>query len=928
MSKYPGRIVTDLADTGYSVAFDGTGDYLTVANNAALNMEAQNFTFECWIQPLANASGSGAQMIVTKRANNSTFGGFALFFNGTLAPNLQATVDGGSWGVSITSSISCTLNAWSHIAVTRNGNNWTLWVNGVSGAATTLAGTIPTNTAALAIGAGAAGGTQEIMQSLISNVRLVKGTAVYTAPFSPPTQLLPITNTSLLACQSPTLIDTSSNNFPITPNGNVQVSTITPFRAYTPYNPSLGAATPGVWTVDEAMQAAATRQWNMYDPYFNLTTLLLHGNGTNGAQNNTFLDSSANNFSITRNGNTTQGTFSPFSQTGWSNFFDGTGDYLSLANAGLDPTGTNDFTFETWVYNNGFGGSQFGRGIFTLFNPIGGYGPNRMLVRLNSGANVINFYLVVNSVVLTGTSGTDGTIPLTPYVWSHLALVRRNGVFSIYINGVLDINITNITTTSLTSFTTLEIGRNQDGGTPDFFGYLSNFRYVRSQALSSGNFTPPTSPATTTSVGWTGPNAATSLTGNVALLTCQNNRFIDNSSNNFAITANGTVSTQPFNPFLPTTAYSQQAVGSSGYFDGGADWLSVPVGGIPSGAGTAFTLEAWIYPRNNGVPVIRGNGNGSGLEIVIGANNEYVLANTFIVNFLTTSNNVIRLNEWHHLAVTRTTGNVYTIYVNGVSVGSTTYNVSLGAPSPHLIGYNTFNGASLLGYINSFRVTSSLVYTTNFTPPSQPLTAIANTQLMLSFNNAGIIDSTADNVLETVGNTQISTAQSRFGGASMLFDGNGDYLILPASPQLNISGGGAFTIECFVYTGSSARQNIVIDTAGSYWDLCLTNYAVNFRYNGAGVSLTTSLTVTPNAWNHVAVVWTGSAMRLFVNGVMDAATSSTVMTARAAGALFLGYSNFAPDPQWMNGYIDEFRITKFARYTGNFTPQTSQWQDQ
>ena len=53
------------------------------------------------------------------------------------------------------------------------------------------------------------------------------------------------------------------------------------------------------------------------DGYFNLTTLLLSGNGTNGAQNNTFLDSSSNNFTITRNGNTTQGTFTPFSQTGW-----------------------------------------------------------------------------------------------------------------------------------------------------------------------------------------------------------------------------------------------------------------------------------------------------------------------------------------------------------------------------------------------------------------------------------------------------------------------------------------------------------------------------------------------------------------------------------------------------------------------------------
>jgi hypothetical protein len=48
------------------------------------------------------------------------------------------------------------------------------------------------------------------------------------------------------------------------------------------------------------------------DPNFNQTVLLLDGDGTNGGQNNTFLDSSTNNFSITRNGTPTQGTFNPF----------------------------------------------------------------------------------------------------------------------------------------------------------------------------------------------------------------------------------------------------------------------------------------------------------------------------------------------------------------------------------------------------------------------------------------------------------------------------------------------------------------------------------------------------------------------------------------------------------------------------------------
>ena len=88
------------------------------------------------------------------------------------------------------------------------------------------------------------------------------------------------------------------------------------------------------------------------DDYFNLVTLLLPGTGTNGAQNNTFLDSSSSSVTVTRNGTPTQGTFSPFSQTGWSGYFDGTGDYL-ITTGGVTNAGTGDVCVEAWVYYTG-----------------------------------------------------------------------------------------------------------------------------------------------------------------------------------------------------------------------------------------------------------------------------------------------------------------------------------------------------------------------------------------------------------------------------------------------------------------------------------------------------------------------------------------------------------------------------------------------
>ena len=82
------------------------------------------------------------------------------------------------------------------------------------------------------------------------------------------------------------------------------------------------------------------------DPYFSNTVLLLNGESSAAStQNNTFIDSSANNISLVRSGTPTQGSFSPYGNS-WSNYFDGTGDYLSI------PTNTAfDFSTETSPLN-------------------------------------------------------------------------------------------------------------------------------------------------------------------------------------------------------------------------------------------------------------------------------------------------------------------------------------------------------------------------------------------------------------------------------------------------------------------------------------------------------------------------------------------------------------------------------------------------
>jgi hypothetical protein len=192
------------------------------------------------------------------------------------------------------------------------------------------------------------------------------------------------------------------------------------------------------------------------------------------------------------------------------------------------------------------------------------------------------------------------------------------------------------------------------------------------------------------------------------------------------------------------------------------------------------------------------------------------------------------------------------------------------------------------------------------------------------------------NNLETVGNAQISTAQSKFGGASMAFDGTGDYLTIPFSQNFAF-GSGDFTIEFWVYFNTvSARQTIVslTNSAGnnSPWYIELnSSYKLRFliQTSGGQIYVDSGSTPTVSTWTHVACVRSGSTAYLFVNGVSQGTMSpSTNALVSQTTPVYVGVqADLSSFP--LNAYIDDLRITKgYARYTTSFTPQRSQWQDQ
>ena len=631
------------------------------------------------------------------------------------------------------------------------------------------------------------------------------------------------------------------------------------------------------------------------DAFFRYVSLLLNTTSTNGAQNNTFLDSSTNNFSITRNGNTTQGTFSPFSQTGWSNFFDGTGDFLSVADNVALRMGSGTFTLEAWVFRNASGAAH------TIFAKGGA---STGLVLGITSTNVLRFTDTTTNIDSTGTISVG--------VWTHVAAVREGtgaNQLRLYINGMND-----GTGTSATNFTQTEefrIGRDRSGAA-DFNGYISNARVVNGTAVYTSNFTPPTSPLTNIT--------------NTSLLTCQSNRFIDNSSNAFAITRNGDVSVQAFSPFAPTAAWSAGTNGGSGYFDGTGDYLTTPTTTALSFGTGDFTVECWVYKTAAGnSSIIDGRVNpGAAFPWAF-----YIDASNFPYFYegtVYTSSVAVLLNTWAHVAVTRSSGTLR-IFVNGVQGYSATVTTNLDRTAGALIGAaanTTVPQAYHQGYMCDLRIVKgTAVYTAAFTPPTAPLTAITNTSLLLNFTNAGIFDSASGNALETVGNAQVSTVQSKWGTTSMAFDGTGDWLLNIDKPALRL-GTAAFTIEMWVYRSASGTYGLVSKgTSTTGWSVSL-NASNQVVFSFAASSFNSTGTVAATTWTHIAVVREGTGTnqtKIYINGTNDG-TGTVATDFNQTNAMYVGADRVAGGA--FNGYIDDLRITNgYARYTSNFTAPTA-----
>jgi len=647
------------------------------------------------------------------------------------------------------------------------------------------------------------------------------------------------------------------------------------------------------------------------DPYFYDVSLLLNGDGTNGAQNNTFLDSSSNNFTITRNGSPTQGSFSPYGNL-WSNYFDGSSALTGPTN-NLNINSGN-FTIEAWVYLSAYqnGGGE----SFTDQWIVANCGPNsgNWWLRVGTGSNnYLQFYNLAGSSAVTATSN----FPLG--TWVHVAAVKNGGTITLYQNGVSVAS--GADSTNFSSSFPVTIGT-QNGYARYWLGYISNVR-VTTTAVYTGNFTPPTTPL--------------SAISGTQLLTCQSNRFIDNSANNFSITVNGSPSVQRFSPFNPTAPYSTATIGGSGYFDGSSYLTMASNSAFSPGTGD-FTVECWVNFNPSVTPEVAfftttNNISGASGQLWFGYSGGQLRisrhgSGAYIVGYTWSPG----INNWHYVTATRASGTTY-LFIDGVLVTTSTVQNGISfSESGAMIGVLTGNSPPYMqGYLTDVRYTvGTALYTSTFTSPTAPLTSSGSTTFLASFQNAGIPDLAMQNDLQTVGSAQVSTSVKKYGTGSISLNGSTDWLTTAISQNVYL-GSGDFTIEGWFYSTSSGNQAILSrwssPDSNSSWEIIYYSGTLYFQVAvGSSVYSVTTSTFPTNQWNWFAMVKSGTTMAAFLNGTRLGTTTVSGAVNNGNQGLSIGVRSGGTSFPF-SGYLDDIRITNgYARYDvtqSTITPPTA-----
>lgn len=387
--------------------------------------------------------------------------------------------------------------------------------------------------------------------------------------------------------------------------------------------------------------------------------------------------------------------------------------------------------------------------------------------------------------------------------------------------------------------------------------------------------------------------------------------------------------------------------GSSIYFDWAGDYLTLPNSNDWEFGSWDFTIDWWEYRTACGNrPAISRDSSTSYTPYLIGYcdggsgySQIYITSNWSSWDIASGKSLwITTLNTRNHFALVRKWTNFY-VFKNGIQTTSWTSSLSIFANSnPLSIGRG--QSSDFGGYIDELRISKWVArWTSNFTPPTVPFNALStsmcridsSTTLLLHWdwanNSTTFTDSeSTPKTVSVVGDTKISTTQTKFGGSSMYFDWAWDYLTLPNSSDWDF-GSWDYTIDFWYYPISYSadtwwwyrRLLSNYDSSGNGFDISHNiNGTISINRQTSNI-LNSSSVISTWVWNHISLVRFNGSLSLFINGVQNWVVTDTANYSSTLN-LFIGRLGYA-DIWYLNWYLDELRISKWvARWTGNFTP--------
>ena len=769
--------ISGIPNNSYSVWYNASTMYLSLASNAAFAVGTGDFTIECWFY--CTNTGANQAIYDTRSPTDTTNIGYDLYITST-GNSLRFGTNGSNY---ITGATSLQTNVWYHVAVTRSTSpsvSVRMWLNGAQEGSTftTSAYNFTNNTPR--IGNGGNG----FFNGFISNLRVVKGVAVYTGTFTVPTSPLTATqssgtniaaitgtSTSLLTCQSTTIIDNSTANggvgFTITNNGTSVVS-----RAYSPF---------GTQATILAAQGAA------------VTT-----------------DNSINSYTLTNVATVTQSTVTPF--------------IVPLAGPSSSSGASNSVVVTSSGYLQTWG-----------LNTSGQLGLSDVANRSNA----------VQVGTLTSTMeyspmqvGTSSWISVSAGSSHAIALKTDNTVWAWGLNnyGQLGDNTTISKSSPVQVGTASNTLTNANAYSLQFDGtskYLTTSAQTSSTYFGTGDFTIET---------WVN---------------------------------------------LTSTPTKVSGATYSLVFNGSSQYLTLPTSTTYISASSDYTIEFWCNARSLGsgsAGCMLYTSSGGNYQIIMRLNGSaWEVYYMYAQAFATVPTSTIPLNQWHHMALVRISGTVKW-YIDGTQYATVSSN-TVGASDLQIGMYASYY---FDGYISNLRIVNGTgVYTSAFTPPTTPLTAITNTSL-LTAQNSTIVDNSTNAL--TITNTGTVTVSNT------------------STPAL--------------YEYASIIS--VNDNWQWGWDDSA-SYGFKFMQSISKTDTTTYTGVlNTGIWYHIAVQRVSGTLSTWVNGVNTGFNCVDTTNYTSTNAIYIGRNRHPSKIAYLPGYISNLRIIKGqGLFSTTFTPSTS-----